>query len=396
LARIEHGCELGEEEGIPIGALVENGHGLRAQGIGEGQLDETLHLLAREPLEFETPGRGPAGEFAERGGPARVAKKLHFPISPDHENPRPPEFPGDELEEEPGRIISPVEIVQDQDDRLTLARSLPEAGHAVEETKARWPGLENRRCCRVRVTRMDLRGDLSQVAGPVSKEFAEPRRLARSGVGAKELHPRPEDGSALCFGATAQVGNHRLLADEAREFLHRAGLSDAGLAAQEHQPATPVGRRAKCAFEVANELPASDEGRGDRLGPFLDLGHLRDESHPAAAKGLEDGWATRIVPQHSSGLIQRLVERLIADDGLRPYVRQQLLSGDDAPPEADQVEEEIQHLLLYRNESAISAKLAEVRVQLEFFEPNLHRQPGIRREKRTAMIPGPAASLRAS
>jgi hypothetical protein len=143
---------------------------------------------------------------------------------------------------------------------------------------------------------MDLRGDLSQVASPVPKEFAEPRRLALSGVGAKELHPGPEGGGALCFGATAQVGNHRLLADKAREFLHRAGLSDAGLAAQEHQPSTSVGRRAKCAFEVANQLPASDEGRGGRLGPFLDLGHLRDESHPATAKGLEDGLTARIVP----------------------------------------------------------------------------------------------------
>jgi hypothetical protein len=90
------------------------------------------------------------------------------------------------------------------------------------------------------------------------------------------------------------------------------------------------------------------------------------------------------------------VESLIADDDLRPYVREQLLSGNDAPPEADQVEEKIQHLLLYRNESALSAKLAEVRVELEFSEPNHHRQPGIRREKRTAMIPGPEASLRAS
>jgi hypothetical protein len=150
------------------------------------------------------------------------------------------------------------------------------------------------------------------------------------------------------------------LAGEARELFRRAGLSDAGLPAQEQQATAPVGGRAKRAFEVAEELPASDEGCGCKFGPILDLGNLRDEAHPSAANRLENGLAASIVPQHLSGLMQRLVKRLIGDDGIRPHVREELLPGDDASPEADQVEEKIEHLLLNRNRSAVSAKLAEI------------------------------------
>ena len=243
---------------------MEEGHGLRAQWIGDRQLDETLHLLARESLELEAPGRGQASEFAERGSPSPVAMKLDFPVGPNHEDPRVPELLGDELEEEPRRVVSPVEIVQDEDDRVPLARPLPESGHAVEETKARRPGLEDRERCRVREIRMDLRGDLSDVASSARKELAHTRRLTRRGMGAKKLDPGPEGRGTLCFGAAAQVGHRPLLAGEARELLRGAGLSDAGLAAQEHQPSAPVGCGAKCAVEVAEELPAPDEGRGSR------------------------------------------------------------------------------------------------------------------------------------
>ena len=158
------------------------------------------------------------------------------------------------------------------------------------------------------------------------------------------------------------MGHRPLLTGEARELLGSACLSDARLAAQEHQPSAPVGCGAKRAFEVAEKLRASDEGRGCHLGPILDLGDLRDETHPAAANGPENGLATSIVPQHPSGLIECLAERLIGDDGVRPHVREQLGPGDDATPEADQVEDELQRLLLNRNPSAVPAKLAEMEV----------------------------------
>jgi hypothetical protein len=69
--------------------------------------------------------------------------KLHLPIGTDNENARTPDLPGEELEEKPGRIIGPVEIVQDEYDGLFLARSPPEARHAVEETEASGTGLED-------------------------------------------------------------------------------------------------------------------------------------------------------------------------------------------------------------------------------------------------------------
>jgi hypothetical protein len=228
------------------------------------------------------------------------------------------------------------------------------------------------------VVRIDLRGDLRQVASPASEEFAQPRRLARSGMGAKELDPRPEGWGALGFGTAADVGDRRLLAREAHELFRGAGLSDTGLAAQEHQPTASVGRGAKRTIEITEKLSATDEGRGCELGPILDLGDLRDKTHPAAANGLENRLASSVVPKHPSGLKQRLVERVIGDDGVRPHVGEQLLPGDDAPPKADQVEEKIHHLLLYPQRPALAAKLAETLVELESFEPNDHRPPGIR------------------
>jgi hypothetical protein len=225
---------------------------------------------------------------------------------------------------------------------------------------------------------MDLRGDLSQVSSPASEEFAQPRRLARSGMGSKELDPGPEGWGALSFGTAADVGNRRLLAREARKLLRGAGLSDAGLAAQEHQPSASVGCGAKRSVEIAEKLPAADEGRGCELRPILDLGDLRDKAHPAAANGLENLLASSVVPEHLPGLIQRLVESVIGNHGVRPHVGEQLLPGDDAPPKADQVEEKIQHLLLYPQRSALPAKLAETMVELESTESNDHRRPGIR------------------
>ena len=37
--------------------------------------------------------------------------KLDFPVGPNHEDPRARELVGDELEKEPGRVVSAVEIV---------------------------------------------------------------------------------------------------------------------------------------------------------------------------------------------------------------------------------------------------------------------------------------------
>lgn len=207
---------------------------------------------------------------------------------------------------------------------------------------------------------MDLRGDLGEVASFPREELAHPRRPGRRGVGAKKLDPGPECRGTLCFGTAAEVGHRPLLAGQDRELLRGTGLPDAGLAAQKHQASASLGGGAKRAVEVAEELPSPDEGRAQELGPVRDLGHLGDETQPSAANRLDDRLTAPVALQHSPDLMQGLVEGVIGHHGVRPYLGEQLPPGNDACPAANQVEKKIQHLLLYRNRLAVSAKLAEI------------------------------------
>jgi hypothetical protein len=225
---------------------------------------------------------------------------------------------------------------------------------------------------------MDLRRDLGDVTRSDPEKLPDTGGRIRLRMGAKQLDPGPEGRSALRFPAAADVSHHSLLPGQARELLGGAGLSDSRLSAQQRQPSTPLRRGAKGAVEVAEQLPAPDEGRGREVGPMLDLGDLGDEAQASATNGLENGLRAAVIPQHPPGLIEGLIERLIGHDGVRPYVREQLLPGNDAPPAADQVEEKIHLLVLDRHRLAIPAKLTKMVIELESAEPNDHRPPSIR------------------
>jgi hypothetical protein len=224
-----------------------------AGGLG----DEALDLVLAEPAQRQPPpvAADLGDQLADRG----VEARLDLAVGADHQHAAAAQLARDEAEQQQGRPVGGVEVVERDDERLLLAGRLEEAGDGVEQGEPRVVRLQVRRGLQVGQPLGDARHDLGEVAGARPEPARELAGRHRTGERADRLHPRPVGRGSAVLPA-ASPGNHRAGAGRgAGRPLDESRLPDARLAADEERPAAPGARRLERAEQLV-ELPiAPDE-----------------------------------------------------------------------------------------------------------------------------------------
>ena len=130
-----------------------------------------------------------------------------------------------------------MEVVQDQHEGLRLGSVLQEGNDGVKKAEAGLLRLQGRRCFQVRQFTPYLRYNLGDVGGAGTHLRGKLFRLRLLDVGPHYLDPGPVGRRSFFFVAPAPKDLGALLFSEGCQLLGRAGLADARLSGQHHQPA---------------------------------------------------------------------------------------------------------------------------------------------------------------
>ncbi len=137
--------DLVDEEGVALGLPVDSLH----QGLGRlnpgGDLDEAGHVALAEAAQEDALAELSAGQLAERVSEGMLASQLHVAVCSENHQAGAAQLPRQELQQEERRLVGPVEVVQDEDDGLAVARVLEERRDGVEQAEAGLLRLQGRR-----------------------------------------------------------------------------------------------------------------------------------------------------------------------------------------------------------------------------------------------------------
>ena len=282
--------QLLREERVALGALVDPGE-LRGRDrppedrpelgalFGRGQRPEVDALDARQPLEIREVGeQRVAGPQVER------------PERPDEEQPRPLHVADHELEEVARRRVAPVEVLEDEHERLVRGEALEEAEDQLEEPRLVGPGTDRRPAQRGECLRG--RADVPPEPGRQRREL-EPDRTQQPAEGLRPDH-RPEgperveerpvrDPVAAQVEAGADDHPPSVGLGPRPELRHEPGLAEARVAAD--QDNARLARR--------RPLERGDQ-RGHRGVPSDEDRARERPCHCARNDGPRDGGAARV------------------------------------------------------------------------------------------------------
>ncbi len=242
--------QLLDEERQPVGAVVE--HRPRC-GVGSAEGNgEPVHVGPGEALQ---PQRRYAGKPGERGRWRRT--RLVLTQRGDHDDGKGRYDDRDVGEHGPGVGVGPVEVLEQQEARPAATHHAEEAGDRLTEDQARVDAW--------------LRGRCPRGARPVREQPRERRPVGteRRGRHVESGPQRPDEGvghgpvgPATFDRATGKddVGCRR----RRRELLEQAGLPDACLPGDEHEPAEPVSGLGQGPAQHCQLVVATDEGSAAR------------------------------------------------------------------------------------------------------------------------------------
>jgi hypothetical protein len=112
----------------------------RVPGKDVGRIaDEVSHLLRLEPAE-----RNALAHTHDLAEEAWQSLHLALAVGTEEESPGTPQLRSEVRQEQDRALVGPVEIVEDEDDRLALGRPKEERGDAVEEPQAGLIGIAGR------------------------------------------------------------------------------------------------------------------------------------------------------------------------------------------------------------------------------------------------------------
>lgn len=234
-ARPEQPAVLLHEQRAPLGDPRDVLQLLAARRTPEDRLEQLGHLVPRQAPERQVrrlPCHAPQDARVPRG-----ALELLGPEAAEHQHTAPAELRRGVLEQEQGREIGRVEIVEHQGEPTDTGE---EARHGVEELQPRARALALRACGHLHQARHEARdewqprtrGREDPVAPPPPHDLGE------------DLLPRPERGCASRLGRPAPAHLHAVPLGRARVLEQKPRLADAGLARDEHDLAlsAPEGR----------------------------------------------------------------------------------------------------------------------------------------------------------
>ena len=280
-----------------------------------------------------------------------------------------------------------MQIVEQNQERLSPGGALQVARHRIEEPKARGVELDSSIRREVEQCFTQLWDELRDVRGRGAQLVAKRLRGRIARASAQNLHPRPERGRSLALVAVTGKHPGSAFARRSGEDLRGARLANAGFSEEQRDPTTPTEHCREGVSELVEDLPATDEGiaRVVRRGwayRFHQV-HFSREAVPAPVHSLDElpgAVVTEEAPQHTNVARQHRLR----DELSRPELVEELCLRYDAASVLDEVAKHVESLWLDLEHIAIAAKLEELVVQFEFGEALHHSgvTPGVRRRTR--------------
>ena len=237
--RVRRGADqLLDEERVALGAADDVADArLAAAGVGVQLLHETAYVGAAERLELDALDAGHPRPHGDLAAERVAAVQVVGAVGRDERDRGVEAAAEQEAHQVAGRLVGPVEVLDDEEQALAGAGRLGEGVHGVEEgglvgrerTRGRWPGqhpLAGQQTEQCGVALGDLVEQVGQLTGDAAGDLGE-GEVGQGAVGEVEAVPGL-DQPALGDGAVAELGQ-------------QAGLADAGVAGEED--GVPVGGR---------------------------------------------------------------------------------------------------------------------------------------------------------
>jgi hypothetical protein len=263
----EQADHLGDEERVAVGLPVHGGRQPRRRLDAADQGDEAGDITlvqAAQQHPAVTPAAGQVGEGRQQRMPA---VHLDMPVGAEHERAGALQVLAHEPQRRQRGRVSPVEVVEDQQQRPLGGGRPEEAGEAVEQPEPGRLRLDRRRCRQVRQALADGGDELGDVGRAGAHLAAERRRVAALHVGADDLDPRPERRRTLRLPAAAPQDGGAACRRGGGHLLGEPGLADAGLAGEQHHAAAAAGGGVQVGGERGQLGPAADERCRRHGGP---------------------------------------------------------------------------------------------------------------------------------
>ena len=172
-------------------------------------------------------------EVVERPAGAGRVDELLFARGRDDEEPPGVEAAADEREEPDAHVVGPVEVLQEEDDRLPLGEAREEGPDGLEKGPV-VRGVDRRRRAR------DLGDEPGQLAPPAREESLENRQVVGDAPAPEGVHPWREGQDLLGLPGAADEHPIAVSFRYGRHFGEEPGLSHAGFA--DHGEQAPVAR----------------------------------------------------------------------------------------------------------------------------------------------------------
>ena len=191
------------------------------------------------------------------------AVQLDVAVGGEHQDSITANIAGEVLEEEQRRLVGPVDVVQEENDRLGRGHAADEPGHAVEQAQPLGFAFQQGRLWEIREALVHLGNQLRHL-GRAAPQLTQQRRVGA----AADVLPKRFDERQVRHGnlALVAVPREHLRAAEAGvdgELTGQAALADPGLAHEHDERAVAGQHPFQRLLELLHLVPPADEAAPD-------------------------------------------------------------------------------------------------------------------------------------
>ena len=179
-----------------------------------------------------------ARELIDGGGQRVLRGQLNVPIGPHHQERHVAQLTGQEAQQQDRWSIRRLQIVEDDQDGAVARGVAQKHRRRIEEPETRRVGLAVTWRRKVRDEVAKFGQHLGDIAGARPEVTTDVAGLGRPQVGPQRLDPRPVRWRAGVFPAATPQDEMPQVPSAVRQLVRQSTLTDAGLAADEHQVAT--------------------------------------------------------------------------------------------------------------------------------------------------------------
>ena len=255
---LEH---LLDEEGVAVALVVDRTDQPFGRLLAGQRAEHRRHAPALETPQGQPLREPAAAEVFDRARERTPHLELDVTVGAEDQDRQLGQPVGHVLEQQQRRLIGPVKVVEDDQQRSDLCRPRQEVADRVEQVA---PFLLRRQVHRrwdVVEGAPELRADARDLSGRFSEDRPERLRALGAGEGLLEdLDPRGVRSGALPLDAVSGQDADAQAIGLRRELLRQARLAHAGLTADQHQGAPSRGGVLERAPEIGQFLLALDEG----------------------------------------------------------------------------------------------------------------------------------------